>query len=259
MLVLLSPSKTLDFETPSPIASVNNPALLKHSEQLIALLRQKSTTDLMKLMDISEKLATLNYDRYQSFKAPFNLANAKHALLAFQGDVYDGLDAKTLSAKERDGAQHTIRILSGLYGLLKPYDLIQPYRLEMGVSLKNPHGKNLYDFWGNHITDLLNQHTKEEKTDTVLNLASVEYASVVQPKKLNAQWVTARFKEQKGKDYKVVGLFAKRARGMMARFIVQRKIKKIEEIQSFNIDSYRFMPTLSTSSDYVFARTSKAR
>lgn len=253
MLVLLSPSKTQDF-TPVDSPKPTQPALLQESEILMGELRKLSAPKIGKLMGVSEKLATLNHQRFQDFSTPFTPKNAKPAALAFKGDVYDGLDAPSLSARELEFAQHSIRILSGLYGVLRPLDLIQAYRLEMKTPLKNPRGKDLYAFWGDRLTELLNQQLKEEKTDTIVNLASQEYFSAVNTKKLAGRLVTVHFKERKDGKLKVIGLFAKRARGMMARYIVQQGITDIGAITRFHEDGYQFEPELSTDGEFVFAR-----
>lgn len=252
MLALISPSKTQDF-TPIP-GKFEAPALIKETEQLVSIAKKLSPEKLGGLMDISEKLANLNYERYQNFEFPFTAKNAKPAVLAFRGDVYDGLDADSLSAKDLEFSQTSLRILSGLYGLLKPLDLIQPYRLEMGIALKNPRGKDLYAFWGDRITQLLNQQLKEEKTDTVINLASVEYFSAIQPKKLEGRIINIHFKERKAGQLKVVALFAKRARGMMAGHIIRNRIKSPKGLMNFTEGGYGFEPELSTDSEFVFAR-----
>lgn len=254
MLVLLSPSKTQDFIPSSRIAAPTQPELLKESETLVKTLRKLSEAEIAKLMHISDKLAALNHQRYHDFSSPFTPENAKAAVLAFKGDVYDGLDADTLDAADLDFAQHSLRMLSGLYGILRPYDLIQPYRLEMKTPLVNPRGKDLYVFWGNRVTDALNRHLESENTDTVVNLASGEYFKAVQPKRLKGKLLTVHFKERKGNELKVIGLFAKRARGMMARHIVRHRITETRDITGFDAGGYRFEPELSNATEFVFAR-----
>jgi uncharacterized protein len=254
MLVLLSPSKTQDFAAAdNPIASTQ-PDLLKESELLMKELQKLNATQIGKLMSVSEKLSALNHERFKAFTTPFTDKNAKPAALAFKGDVYDGLDAPSLSAKEMEFAQHSIRILSGLYGVLRPMDLIQAYRLEMKTQLKNSRGKDLYQFWDDRLTDVLNAHMKAEKTDTVINLASQEYFSAVKPKKLDGRLITVHFKERKDGKLKVIGLFAKRARGMMARSIVQHGWTKPEQLTAFIEAGYAFEPELSNDAEFVFAR-----
>lgn len=254
MLALLSPSKTQDFSPVERGIHPTTPDLLEESEILARQLRPLSEGEIGKLMKISDKLAALNHERFQQFSTPFTMNNAKPAALAFKGDVYDGLDAPTLSDDELERAQHSIRILSGLYGVLRPLDLIQPYRLEMGTKLKNPRGKDLYGFWGEQITDTLNRHLKAEQTDTVVNLASNEYFSAVQPGKLTGKLITIHFKEEKAGKLRVIGLFAKRARGMMARFIARENITGSEGLKDFNAGGYRFQPALSNDVEFVFAR-----
>lgn len=254
MLVLLSPSKTQDF-SPIPLpAKPTQPELLDESQVLMQALRKLSVPQIGKLMDISEKLSLLNHQRYQDFSLPFTEENAKPAALAFKGDVYDGLDATTFSAQEMKFAQHSLRILSGLYGVLRPLDLIQPYRLEMKIPLKNRRGKDLYAFWGDRLTELLNRHMAEEKTDTVINLASQEYFGAVNVRKLKGRLITVHFKERKDGKLKVIGLFAKKARGMMARHIVQERITEPQALLRFNGGGYAFEPELSGDAEFVFAR-----
>lgn len=254
MLALLSPSKTQDFLPTERHVKPTTPDLLGESEILARQLRTLSQAEVGKLMKISDKLAALNHERFQEFSTPFTPANAKPAALAFKGDVYDGLDSPSLSDAELERAQHSIRILSGLYGVLRPLDLIQPYRLEMGTKLNNPRGKDLYAFWGERITDTLNRHLKAEQTDTVVNLASNEYFSAVQPGKLAGKLVTIHFKEEKAGKLRVIGLFAKRARGMMARFIAKENITGSEGLKNFSEGGYRFQSALSNDVEFVFAR-----
>lgn len=254
MLVLLSPSKTQDFSATDKVAKPTQPELLSESEVLMKELRTLSPDEIGDLMHISAKLSDLNYERYHAFHTPFTPANAKPAALAFKGDVYDGLDAETLSTAQLNYAQHCLRILSGLYGLLRPLDLIQAYRLEMKIPLRNPRGKDLYQFWGNRITDTLNAHLAQEKTDTIINLASHEYFKAVNTPKLKGKLVTVHFKEDKGGTLKIVALFAKRARGMMARHIVEHQIEDVHGITTFNEAGYIFKPQLSTQTELIFAR-----
>lgn len=256
MLVLLSPSKTQDFSANNSVAKPTQPALLDESVTLIAELQKLSPQQIGKLMSISEKLSDLNYERFGAFGTPFTSKNAKPAALAFKGDVYDGLDADTLSPEQMQFAQGSIRILSGLYGVLRPMDLIQAYRLEMKTPLKNPRGKDLYAFWGTRLTDLLNTHLKQEKTDTVINLASNEYFKAIQPKALNGTLVNVQFKEEKNGALKIVALFAKRARGMMARYIVENHIESAQDMAGFDKAGYTYRPELSSPTEFIFARKS---
>lgn len=250
ILALLSPAKTLDEGTYTPVGTPTLPALLKESEALVALLRKKSPAQLGKLMDISAKLAALNTQRFNDFTTPFTRKNAKQAIYMFRGDVYTGLDVDSLSSKEVERLNQQVAILSGLYGLLKPLDLMQPYRLEMGTPLKNPRGKDLYHFWGERITQEINAR----KPSLIVNLASQEYFAAVKPAALNAPLVHIHFKERKGNKLQVIGLFAKKARGMMARYIAQESITKAKDLQGFTAGGYQFEADLSGEQDYIFIR-----
>lgn len=254
MIVLLSPSKTQDFETPSPVKKATLPALLDDASLLMKQLEKLKKHEIATLMEVSEKIAALNYERFHRFTLPFTASNAKPAVFAFRGDVYDGLDADTLPPKALTFAQAHLRILSGLYGALRPLDLIQPYRLEMKIRLANPRGKDLYRFWGSRITDEINAAAKASKAHAVINLASEEYFKAVQAKTLTAPLVTPQFKEKKGKDFHMVALFAKQARGRLARFIITHGLRKPEEILAFAEDGYRLNKTLSTEDKPVFTR-----
>lgn len=254
MLYVISPSKTLDETSPLPPCEVTQPALLPESGTLISHLRTLSEPELAALMAISPKLAALTHARYQSWSTPFTCQNARPALFTFKGDVYDGLDAATLSAADVAYAQSHLRILSGLYGLLRPLDLMQPYRLEMGTSLANPRGRNLYQFWGERITHALNLAADASGTDLLINLASQEYAAAIDRKVLKPREVTVHFKEKRGNTLQVIGLMAKRARGMMARYLVTGRIGTIDGITAFTAGGYRFDATLSDTKDLVFVR-----
>lgn len=254
MIILLSPSKTLDFESPLPKLTPTQPRLLDESQLLIGDLRKKSVSDVAKLMDLSEKLATLNHDRFHAWKTPFTTSNARPCFYAFKGDVYEGLKAESFSAKERERAQAHLRILSGLYGLLRPLDLMQPYRLEMGTKLANKRGKNLYQFWGDRITELLNEDLKTQKQKLVINLASEEYFSAINTKTLQGEIITPVFKEAKGNQLKVVSFFAKKARGMMAQYLLKNNIATLAGIQQFNAEGYRFSADLSSVDKLLFIR-----
>lgn len=254
MLALLSPSKTLDA-SPSPLTlPVTSPDLLEHSLALLPILRELSPDALGELMQISPRLADLNYERFRTFTVPFTAENAKPALLAFKGDVYEGLNAADFTEKELIRADRHIRILSGFYGFLRPLDLMQPYRLEMGVSLANPKGANLYAFWKGTLTDTLNRHVKETGTKHVINLASREYASAVEWERLAVPALTIHFKERKNGAFKTIGLFAKKARGMMARFMVKENIATLKDLQNFNEGGYTFLPEHSSEKEWTFAR-----
>ena len=254
MLAIVSPAKKLDFEKAPQIDGTTQPALLKRADDLADILKDKSMQDIQSLMSLSDKLAQLNYDRYQAFTTPFTNDNAKAALYVFKGDTYVGLDAESLNADDVDYAQDHLFMLSGLYGALKPKDLMQPYRLEMGTKLANSEGEDLYDFWGNDVADLCNQATQGHKDRSVINLASNEYNKVVKPKALEGNFITCHFKEMKGGAPKVIGLFAKRARGSMARYIIQNRIETPEGLKGFNSDGYEYIEDASDEKNYVFIR-----
>ena len=254
MLHLISPAKTLDFATPPKTTEFTQPQFLDHSQELIKDLRQLSPPQVSKLMAISEKLGELNAQRFLEWQTPFTPHNAKQAVLAFKGDVYTGMDAGKFSKANFAFAQQHLRILSGLYGLLRPLDLIQPYRLEMGTGFANARGKNLYHFWGDIITDQLNQELNAQKERVLVNLASNEYWSVVNTKKLHAEVITPVFKDYKNGQYKIISFFAKKARGMMSAYIIQNKLKKVEAIRSFDVAGYRYDERMSSPKEWVFLR-----
>ncbi|TFW00765.1 peroxide stress protein YaaA [Oxalobacteraceae bacterium OM1] len=254
MLIVLSPAKTLDYDTPAPVSDHTLPDFAKHSAELIDTLRQLSPADIGSLMEISDKLAVLNAERYASWSRRFTLKNAKPAMFAFNGDVYDGLDAGTLNARQIEYAQRHIRILSGLYGVLRPLDLMQPYRLEMGTRLANPRGKDLYTFWDGIVTEALNDLLAEDKQPVLVNLASEEYFKVVKPRALQARVITPVFEDWKNGKYKIISFFAKRARGLMARHAAVKGIKDAEKLKAFESDGYAFEPTASDESHWVFRR-----
>ncbi|ANG65328.1 hypothetical protein A8C75_16925 [Marinobacterium aestuarii] len=254
MLTVISPAKTLDFETPPGTEQHSQPAYLEQSQMLIDELRTLAVQDVAQLMKLSDKLASLNVARYASWETPFSADNAKQALLAFKGDVYTGLDAESLSADDLDFAQSKLRILSGLYGLLKPLDLMQPYRLEMGTKLGNSRGKDLYTFWGPRLTEALNQELALGATPVLVNLASNEYFRSVQPKKLDARLITPVFKDWKNGQYKIISFYAKKARGLMARYIIQNRIQDPEQLRAFDSDGYRFAESMSEADTWVFIR-----
>lgn len=254
MLILISPAKTLDFETPPTTQRFSQPELLHHSEQLIEQLRAMPPQQIGELMKLSDKLASLNAARYESWSQPFTAENAKPALLAFKGDVYTGLDAESLSEEDLSFAQQHLRMLSGLYGLLRPLDLMQPYRLEMGTRLVNPRGSNLYQFWGDIITDAVNQLLSEQEEDLLINLASNEYYRSIQPKRLKARVITPVFKDFKNGQYKVISFFAKKARGLMSRYIIQNRLNSVEALQGFAAKGYYFSASESDAHQLVFKR-----
>ncbi|MCF6281783.1 MAG: peroxide stress protein YaaA [Candidatus Polarisedimenticolaceae bacterium] len=254
MLLLISPAKTLDYETTAVTPQQSQPRYLPQSESLIANLRHYSEEALGELMKISSKLAQLNHQRYVDWSLPFTPENAKQAILAMKGGVYTGLDAESFSEDEFSFSQKHLRILSGLYGLLRPLDLMQPYRLEMGTRLSNDKGINLYAFWGELITQQINQDLADQGDDVVINLASNEYFKAVKPSLINGRLVDVQFKEQKDDGYKVVGVHAKRARGVMGRFIIRNQLTEVEEIKSFSELGYGFNAELSAGSTWVFSR-----
>lgn len=254
MLLLISPAKTLDVETPAPTTQFTQADFLKESKQLISELRVLAPHDISQLMSISDKLGTLNFDRFASWKTPFKPSNAKQALFAFQGDVYTGMQAETFSPEDIEFAQQHLRILSGLYGLLRPLDLMQAYRLEMGTSFANSRGKNLYEFWGESITKAINKQLAALNGSVVINLASNEYFSAVKPKLLKAEIITPIFKDKKNGQYKIISFFAKKARGMMSAYIIQNRISDPDAIKQFDVAGYRFNAALSSERDWVFTR-----
>lgn len=257
MLIILSPAKTLNI---APLTSplYTEPTFLAEAEKLNKKLKGFSREQLGKEMKLSPSLAELNYERNQVWGLPFTPENAKPAIHTFQGDVYQGLKAEDFTKEELEFAQNHLRILSGLYGVLRPMDLIQPYRLEMGTALKIGKHKNLYQFWGHKITETLNTDLENQKDSDgiLLNLASHEYFKSIVPEKLQIPVITPDFKEDKGKGYQTFGLLVKRARGLMARYLVKNQISSVEEIKSFNLEGYQFNPQLSSESQWVFTRNS---
>lgn len=257
MLIVISPAKTLDYETAPKTKVHTTPDYLPQSKRLINRLRQFSALDISDLMKVSTKIAELNFDRYEKWKTPFSEKNAKQAVLAFKGDVYTGLDAESLSAADLKFAQNHLRILSGLYGMLRPLDLMQPYRLEMGTKLKTDAGNNLYDFWDLDVTRGLNKQLKKIKSHTLINLASNEYFKVVKPRELDAEVITPAFKEYKNGDYKMIGIYAKKARGLLSRYIIENRISDPEGIKNFKEEGYKFNKQLSKGNNWVFTRKQK--
>ncbi len=253
MLIVISPAKTLDFDTPAITNEFSQPEYLDHSSLLIEQLKQFSDNEVASLMKLSDKLAGLNLSRYQAWQLPFTSENAKQAVLAFKGDVYTGLDAVSMDHNQLDFCQQHLRILSGLYGILKPLDLIQPYRLEMGTRLLNDRGKDLYAFWGELLSEAI--QTEAEQTGGVLiNLASNEYFKAVKEKKLQCRIITPIFKDWKNDRYKIISFYAKKARGLMSRYIIDHAIETPEEIQEFTTAGYQFNEGLSKGDDWVFTR-----
>ncbi len=258
MIIVISPAKALDYETPPSIPDFTQPAFLDHAAELIGILRQRSPAQVAALMSLSDPLASLNVARYEQWSRPFTPDNAKQAVLAFNGDVYEGLDAPSLQPDELAWAQDHLRILSGLYGVLRPLDLMQAYRLEMGTRLDNAHGKNLYAFWGERITDELNRLLAAEadagREPILFNLASEEYFKAVKPAQLKGQLVSAAFEEWKGGRYKIISFYAKRARGLMSRYVIQNRIDDIEGLKDFAAEGYAFAADASEPDRLVFRR-----
>ncbi len=254
MLFLLSPAKSLDYDTPAGDVPHTQPQFVPQATELIDILRQKSPQDIAELMHLSDALSGLNVARYQAWRPKFTAKNAKQAVLAFNGDVYEGLDAKTLDAQSLAWAQNHVCILSGLYGVLRPLDYMQPYRLEMGTQLPNPHGKNLYEFWGRQIAEHLNTRLKKERDPVIVNLASVEYFKSVDRQALKARVVECVFEEFKGGKYKIVSFHAKRARGLMARFAATHAVAKPEQLKAFDAEGYAFDAAASEPDRLVFRR-----
>lgn len=252
MIVVVSPAKKMDFQGPSEINEHDTPLFLDKAKTLVKELKKKSPADLQELMGISDKLAELNVNRYKNFKTPFSLANAKQAALAFQGDTYQGLEFHDLTKTQRGFAQKRLRILSGLYGVLRPLDLIQPYRLEMGVKFGLNDAKNLYELWKKDVTEELNKSLKGQKA--LVNCASNEYFGAVDVAKLKVPVVTPVFKEEKNGKLKIISFNAKRARGMMARFIIENKIQNPEDLKKFSMDGYKFNKELSDETTFTFTR-----
>ena len=254
MLLVVSPAKKLDFESPLATEQTSQATLLEQSEILIDRCLKLSPDQIASLMKLSDKLAGLNAARFGEWSLPFTPENARQAVLAFNGDVYSGLDANTFSDDDFNFAQQHFRILSGLYGLLKPLDLIQAYRLEMGTKLDNVRGSNLYQFWGNIITDELNKALVEQGDDVLINLASNEYFKAVKKKSLNATIITPQFKDWKNGQYKMISFFAKKARGLMARYIIQNKITAAEQLKEFDLAGYQYNSDLTQANEWVFTR-----
>ena len=254
MLTVISPAKTLDFDTPPTTRKATQPQFLQRSAELVADARAMSPQDIRALMGVSEKIAELNHARFMNWGTPFNLDNAKQSILAFKGDVYTGLEAQTLSSAQLNFAQKHLCILSGLYGLLRPLDLMQPYRLEMGLKFPNSGGSNLYEFWDDSITRALNTLLKKSGTRVLVNLASNEYFKAVQPGALDAEVITPVFKDLKGDKYKIISFYAKKARGQMARFIIDNELNDPAGMKKFKTGGYRYSKAESTARELVFTR-----
>ena len=254
MLMVISPAKTLDYETPPATARFTLPQYLDHSQVLIEQLRELSPQQIGELMHLSDKLSGLNAARFGSWTPAFTPENAKQALLAFKGDVYTGLNAVDFNEDDFDYAQTHLRMLSGLYGLLRPLDLMMPYRLEMGTKLANARGKDLYAFWGTRISEWLNEALAEQGDDVLLNLASNEYFSAVKKSALNARIINTEFKDLKNGQHKIISFYAKKARGMMSRFVIKERINTPEHLKQFDAQGYRYSAEQSKPDLVVFLR-----
>ncbi|WP_029684572.1 peroxide stress protein YaaA [Tatumella saanichensis] len=254
MLLVISPAKTLDYESPLATDKYTQPQLLEASQQLIDIARQLSPAQIASLMSISDKLAHLNAERFNDWQPPFSPDNARQAILAFKGDVYTGLDAASLNDEDFTFAQQHLRMLSGLYGILRPLDLMQPYRLEMGIKLANPQGKDLYSFWGDRLTERLNDALKAQGDDILVNLASDEYFKAVKPKQLQGRIIKPVFLDEKNGKFKVISFYAKKARGLMSRYIIQHRLTDAEQLKAFDVDGYFFDEAASQGDELVFKR-----
>ncbi|NKQ10365.1 peroxide stress protein YaaA [Pseudomonas sp. SST3] len=258
MLMVISPAKTLDYDTPPTTKRFTQPEHLDHARLLIDQLRNLSPQQVSELMHLSDKLAALNVARYGSWTPEFTPDNAKQALLAFKGDVYTGLNASDFSEQDLDFAQTHLRMLSGLYGILRPLDLMQPYRLEMGTKLANARGKDLYGFWGERISNWLNDALAAQGDDVLLNLASNEYFGAVKRNALNARVIDVDFKDMKNGQYKIISFYAKKARGLMTRYVIKERIEQPEQLKAFAYDGYRYSPDDSSTDHLVFLRDAQA-
>ncbi|BBT72551.1 MULTISPECIES: peroxide stress protein YaaA [Enterobacteriaceae] len=254
MLILISPAKTLDYQSKLATTRYTQPMLLEHAQTLIREARKLSAPQIKALMGISDKLADLNATRFHDWHPDFTPDNARQAILAFKGDVYTGLQAETFSDADFDFAQQHLRMLSGLYGVLRPLDLMQPYRLEMGIRLENPRGKDLYQFWGEEITQTLNAALREQGDDIVINLASDEYFRSVKPKALKGSIIKPVFLDEKNGKFKVISFYAKKARGLMSRYIIENRLSKPEQLTGFDSEGYFFDAESSSAEELVFKR-----
>lgn len=254
ILTIISPAKKLDYGQNLQPIEHSQPEFLDHASELLQDLKTMSPQQLSSLMGLSDKLGALNYERYQAWQRPFSPDNAKQALLAFKGDVYQGLDAESMNDDDLAWAQDNLRILSGLYGLLRPLDLMQPYRLEMGTKFANKRGADLYAFWGNLITDKINEHLKDAKDPVLLNLASNEYFKSVHQEKIHVPIITPVFMDKKNDKYKIISFFAKKARGLMSAFIIKNRISEVEDIKNFDSAGYSYNQAMSEGDKWVFTR-----
>ena len=254
MIVLMNSSKTLDFKQQAPFSKHTVPELIEDAEILVKELRKLSVSDISKLMKVSEKLAKLNFERYSDWQTQLKGSKAKQALAAFKGDIYSGLDIENYTRKEYDFAQKHLRILSGLYGVLRPLDLILPYRLEMATKLATARGKNIYQFWGAKISESVVALLKKEKSGVLLNLCSAEYFKAIKPDRLDTRIITPVFKEFRNGSYRFITLYAKKARGSMCNYVIQNHIEDTDGLKSFNVTGYQFNKKLSSHDEWVFTR-----
>ena len=254
MITLLSPSKNLNFNNQDAVSVFTQCDFIESAKELVNQAKNLTAQDLKDLMKISDSLADLNKERFDNWSLPFNKDNAKQAILAFDGGVYSGLEAETFNQNDLNFAQDHLRILSGLYGLLKPLDLIQPYRLEMGTKFKNSKGKNLYDFWSHEVTDNLNKNIKKHDNKTILNCSSNEYFNVINQKNLNGNILNTVFKEYRDGELKFISFNAKKARGLLTKFVINNKITSNNDLKDFNLENYKFDMSLSDESTFVFTR-----
>jgi uncharacterized protein len=254
MLIVISPAKTLDYESRVKTRKFSQPEFIKHSKALVKELRELTPEEISELMRVSPKIGELNFSRFINWMSPFTPENARQAIYAFKGDVYTGIEVETYKAADLDFAQKHLRILSGLYGVLRPLDLMQAYRLEMGSRFANAKGSNLYEFWDDQVTRSINSAIAEQQGRVLINLASNEYFKVLKTKELNADIITPVFKDYKNGKYKVVSFFAKKARGLMTSYIIKNRLKKVEDLKSFDISGYGFNEALSDDSEFVFTR-----
>ena len=257
MLVLLSPAKKLDYDSPVRTTRYTQPLFVEQAQGLINVLKQKSASEIAGLMSLSDNLASLNVERYAAWTPKFTQTNSRQAVLAFNGDVYEGLEAPTLNEGQLDWAQQHVAILSGLYGVLRPLDLMQPYRLEMGTRLATDKGRNLYDYWGSEIVKYLNARLAEQGADTIVNLASEEYFKSVDQKTLKARIVQCVFQDEKNGSWKVISFHAKRARGLMARYIIENQISDSAKLKGFDVEGYAFHAEASSDLKLVFRRSER--
>jgi cytoplasmic iron level regulating protein YaaA (DUF328/UPF0246 family) len=254
MIILMNSSKTLDFKQKAAISKHSIPELKEDADHLVKEIRKLSTAEFSKLMKTSNKLTDLNLERYANWQTDMKKANAKQALLAFRGDIYAGMEVDDYKIKDFNFAQKHMRILSGLYGILRPLDLIQPYRLEMATKLATTRGKNIYDFWGTKLNEILKALLKQEKSGTLVNLCSMEYFKVIKPNQLDVRVITPAFKEFRDGNYRFITLYAKKARGMMCNYIIHNQLKGVKDLKSFDVEGYRFNEEISSDDQWVFTR-----